>query len=102
MEFSEGQHRRVERTVLSDKLDEIISWIKTKYHSDGVKSKHLYDEFYQTRAKRNEIYRQKRLEKLEILGWKVDKKNKNAKRGRHRDPSKFNKWGIRKKRVQTV
>ena len=58
----------------------MIKWIKTKYHDK--KFVNTYDEFQQTRAQRNEVYRDKC--KKALGQWKVDLVNQSNKEVRIR------------------
>ena len=46
MDFPEVEVPKNKPTALSLKLDEITSWVKTKYLVDKAKNLHLYDEYH--------------------------------------------------------
>ena len=65
MDFEDGDEKPIKPSMLCDKLDDVIKFVKTKYHNKKYK-----DEFELLREARNQMYRERC---MKALGkWKED------------------------------
>jgi hypothetical protein len=54
MSFREADVKPIRPTDITEKLDDLIKWIKTQYHGEARKN-NIHDEFHRVREARNTI-----------------------------------------------